>query len=93
MSMAFGSDIGSSYEWRLGQRVFEVTRRNIDVNMLSFDGRNQRIQHALRSDGLDPLTADQEEIRRAPRAGGVRPHQQAVLADHRSGGARVAIGC
>ena len=65
MSMAFGSDIGSSYEWRLGQRVFEVTRRNFDVNMLSFDGRNQRIQHALRSDGLDPFTADQEEIRRA----------------------------
>ena len=65
MSMAFGSDVGSSYEWRLGQHVFEVTRRNIDVNMLSYDGRNQRIQHALRSDGLDPLTADQKEIRRA----------------------------
>ena len=64
MSMAFGSDIGSSYEWRLGQHVFEVTRKNIDVNTLSFDGRNQRIQHALRSDDLDPLTADQEEIRR-----------------------------
>ena len=65
MSMAFGSDVGSSYEWRLGQHVFEVIRKNIDVNMLSYDGRNQRIQHALRSDGLDPLTADQKEIRRA----------------------------
>lgn len=65
--MAVGSDIGSSYEWRLGQRVFRVTRRNIDVNMLSFDGRNQRIHHALRSDGVDPFTADQEEIRRALR--------------------------
>ena len=93
MSMAFGSDIGSSYEWRLGQHVFEVTRKNIDVNTLSFDGRNQRIQHALRSDDLDPLTADQEEIRAHPRAGGIRPYQQAVLADHRSGRACVAISC
>ena len=65
MSMAFGSDVGTSYEWRLGQRVFEVSRRNIDLNDLRFDGRNPRIRHALRSDGLDPVTADQANIRYA----------------------------
>ena len=65
MSMAFGDDAGSSYEWRLGQRIFEVVRRNIDVDALRFDGRNPRIQHALRSDGFDPITADQAKIREA----------------------------
>ena len=65
MSMVFGSDHRISYEWRLGKKIFKLTRKNIDVNMLRFDGRNQRIQHALRSGGLDSITADQTEIRRA----------------------------
>ena len=32
---------------------------------LSYDGRNQRIQHALRTAEVDPVTADQEAIRGA----------------------------
>ena len=65
MAMSFGSGTANSYEWRLGQRVFAVTRTNPCLDTLTFDGRNQRIQHALRTAGRDPVTADQTMIRDA----------------------------
>ena len=51
-----------TYEWRLGQRVFEVTRTTMPVAALAFDPRNQRIQHSLRAEGVDPVVADQATI-------------------------------
>ena len=51
------------YEWRLGQRVFKVVRTVRPITTLQFDPRNQRIQHALRAEQIDPLSADQERIR------------------------------
>ena len=50
------------YEWRLGQRVFKVARAEKPISELLFDPRNQRIQHSLRAEQVDPLTADQETI-------------------------------
>ena len=65
MVTSFSSGVGNSYQWHLGQRAFTVTRKNKALDSLSFDGRNQRIQHALRTAGLDPVTADQAAIREA----------------------------
>ena len=59
------TETANSYQWPLGQRIYTVCRTNIPLSDLLFDGRNQRIQHALRTDGLDPLTADQDQIRGA----------------------------
>ena len=60
-----GTGTGNAYDWHLGQRTFMVSRANVALDTLTFDSRNQRIQHALRISGLDPLTADQWEIRGA----------------------------
>ena len=65
MVTSIESGTSTSYAWHLGQRVFAVTRTNLPLDHLSFDGRNQRIQHALRTSGIDPVTADQAAIRTA----------------------------
>ena len=60
MVIATNGKVG--YEWRLGKRDYLIERRSRPLSELRFDRRNQRIQYALKANGVDPLKADSNTI-------------------------------
>lgn len=52
----------TGYFWRLGGKDYLIERVEKPISELRFDPRNQRIQYALKAQGVDPLRASQEQI-------------------------------